>query len=164
MFVYTKKTRGPGMGWWLTPSSPYSRMYTTNSLFSDHLHAALFYMERPSPGYLGFGVYLVIYLLSPTHLRAFLFYEKRTYPGCLDFGVYWVIYLLSPASVCAFLFYLELASPGYLDFRVYIINNLFFFLRFTCLPPGIRGWSLLSCLRAVHLRFPFLRGTHPPAI
>ena len=26
-------------------------------------------------------------------------------------------------------------------------------------PPGIRGWSLLSCLRVFHLRTPLLRGT-----
>ena len=116
-------------------------------------------MERAFPGYLGFGVYLVIYLLSPTHLRASLFYEIRTYPGYLDFGFYWVIYLLSWALLRAFLFYVELAASGYLDFGVYIIINLFFFssVYVSSSWPLLRG----NYIPRVFGGGVYLQGNHP---
>ena len=67
----------------------------------------LFYEERASPGYLGFGVYLVIYLFSPAHLRAFVFYLELASFGYLGFGVYLIINLLSSDSLRDFLFYVD---------------------------------------------------------
>ena len=67
----------------------------------------LFYEERASPGYLGFEVYLVIYLFSPAHLRAFVFYLELASFFYLGFGVYLIINLLSSDSLRDFLFYVD---------------------------------------------------------
>ena len=105
----------------------------------------LFYAERVPRGYLGFGVNLVINLLSTAHLRTFLFYLEPASPGYLDCGVY------------------------------VIINLFFFLLRFTCFPLVLfftelispRYSSLLSYLLAFSRSSAYSTSTwnsHPPAI
>ena len=73
-------------------------------------------VELASPGYMGFGVHLIINLLSPVRLRDFLFYEELASLGYLGFGVHLIINLLPHDRLHDFLFYVELAFHGYLGF------------------------------------------------
>ena len=45
-------------------------------------------MEPTSPGYMDFGVHLIINMLSPDRLRDFLFYEELASLGYLGFAGY----------------------------------------------------------------------------
>ena len=54
-------------------------------------------MELVYPGYLGFGVYLIINLLSSARQHAFPFYVELASPGYLSTGGYSIINLHSPA-------------------------------------------------------------------
>ena len=58
-----------------------------NWLSSARLRAFLFNVELAYPGYLGFGVYLITYLLSSARLRAVLFNVELASPAIwiLDF-------------------------------------------------------------------------------
>ena len=47
---------------------------------NERLRAFLFIMEVASPGYLGFGVYLIINLISSVCLRDVLFYVELAPP------------------------------------------------------------------------------------
>ena len=89
-----------------------------------YLPLDLFYEELVSPGYLGFGGYLIINLLSPACLPAFLFYVELVSPGYLGFGIYLIIHFLSASRRRAFFFYVELAFTDYFGFGVFLIINL----------------------------------------
>jgi len=95
------------------------------------LRAFLFYLELAAPGYLGFGVYLIINLLSSDSLRDFLFYMELASSGYFGFGVF-LVYQLAiffARLMRAFLFYVVRASPSYLGFGVYILIDLLSFAR-----------------------------------
>ena len=102
----------------------------------------LFYAERGPRGYLGFGVNLVINLLSPAHLRAFLFYLEPASPGYLDCGVYVIIQFFS------FVLRVFLLSPS--------LRNSYL--------PGIRVYLVIYSLSPAHLRTPLLHGTRIPRL
>ena len=59
-------------------------------------------VELVYPGYMGFGVHLIINLLSPDRLRDFLLYEELASLGYLGFGDHLCINLLSPACLRSF--------------------------------------------------------------
>ena len=69
-------------------------------------------MEPAYPCYLGFGVYLIIYLLSSARQHTGPFYVELAYPGNLGFVFCLIINFLFPARRRGFLFYVELASPA----------------------------------------------------
>ena len=104
----------------------------------------LFYAERGPRGYLGFGVNLVINLISPAHLRTFLFYLEPASTGYLDCGVYVIINLFFFSFVL----------------RVYLLSSS---LRNSYLP-GIRVYLVIYSLSPAHLRTPLLRGTRIPRL
>ena len=105
----------------------------------------LFYAERVPRGYLGFGVNLVINLLSTAHLRTFLFYLEPASPGYLDCGVYVIINLF-------FFFCFVL--------RVFLLSSS---LRNSYLPD-IQVYLVIYSLSPAHLRTPLLRGTRIPRL
>ena len=59
-------------------------------------------VELASPGYMEFGVHLMINLIPYNRLRDFLFYVELAFPGYLGFGDNLCINLLSPACLLAF--------------------------------------------------------------
>ena len=59
-------------------------------------------VELASPGYMGFGVYLIINLTPNDHLRDFLFSVELAFSGYLCFGDHLCINLLSPVCLHAF--------------------------------------------------------------
>ena len=59
-------------------------------------------VELTSPGYMGFGVHLIINLIHHDRLRDFLFYVELAFPGYLGFGDHLYINLLSPACLRTF--------------------------------------------------------------
>ena len=59
-------------------------------------------VELASSGYMGFGVHLMINMISHDRQRDFLFYVELAFPGYLDFGDHLCINLRSPACLRAF--------------------------------------------------------------
>ena len=62
-------------------------------------------VELASPGYMGFGVHIIINLLPHDRLRDFLFYVELAFPGYLGFGDHLCMNFLSPACLRAFCLY-----------------------------------------------------------
>ena len=81
-------------------------------------------VKLTSPGYMGFGIHLVINLLCHDRLHDFLFYEELAPLGCLGFGVHLINNLLPHDRLRDFLFYVELAFPGYLGLGDHLCINL----------------------------------------